>query len=181
MRSDAKENRQRILTVATNLLKKQDFKNITMAQVAKEAHVGIGTLYRNFATKNELYLTILYEKLDKYAKKESAYLDVHPINLTAIKRVLADYLNFREERLNLFPPVTFEAATRYYTHDNYQELVDLFARIFMSYKKLNRSSALFQADTLAAALRSDAYYYQRKGRGLSQEQILQGLLKLFFE
>lgn len=180
MRSDAKENRQRILTVATHLLQKQAFKKITMAQIAHQARVGIGTLYRNFPTKNELYLATLYEKLDQYAQKENAYLDQHPVTLASVKHVIGDYLAFREERLNLFPPVTFQASKSYYQHDNYQNLINLFARLFISYKKCDQATAIFQADVLAAALRSDAYYYQRKGRQLSPAQILSQLIKLFF-
>lgn len=180
MRSDAKENRHRILLVATHLLQEQDFKKITMAHIAHEAHVGIGTLYRNFATKNELYLATLYEKLDNYVQKENAYLNKHQMNLKTVEHVLRDYLAFREERLNLFPPVTLQASKSYYLHDNYQKLVNLFARLFTAYKKYDLATAVFQADILAAALRSDSYYYQRKGRKLSQQQILQNLIRLFF-
>lgn len=181
MRSDAQKNRERILIVASDLLRRQDFRKITMAQIAKKAQVGIGTLYRNFATKNELYLAVLYEKLNKYAEKENRYLDTHPMNLLTVKHVLRDYLTFREERLNLFPPITFAAAKNNYQSDNYQKLANLFARIFVTYQKVDKQTAFFKADVLCAALRSDIYYYQRKGRHLSKKEILEELIQLFFD
>lgn len=181
MRTDARENRQRILETAAKLLHQQGFKNTTMAQIAKQADVGIGTLYRNFATKDELYLALLSDKINDYTQKEKTYLKKHSVNLATIKQVLHDYLDFREKRLLLFPPVAFESAYSYYQHANYQNLVNLFSQLFKKYKHLSPKAALFQADMLAAALRNDAYYYQRKGRHLSKDKILNRLLDLFFK
>lgn len=180
MRADAAANRQRILTIARRLIKSQNFNDITMAQIAQQAKVGIGTLYRNFPTKNELYLAVLYGKISSYIKKENEYLDSHPINLTTVKHVLNDYLDFREVRLSLFQAVAFETARDYYQRQNYQSLIELFSRLLQAYKKLPAAAALFQADALAAVLRSDSYYYQREGRKLTKGEILTRLLQLFF-
>lgn len=126
-------------------------------------------------------MALLYAKIEDYTQQEKNYLKNQPVNLRTIKRVLADYLDFREERLTLFPPVAFEAAQNYYQGKNYQNLVKLFSKLFQQYKNLSNTDALFQADMLSAALRSDAYYFQRKGRHLNKEEILNKLLNLFFK
>jgi AcrR family transcriptional regulator len=60
-RSDALQNRAEILDVARRLFDQYGAAAVTMSQIAQEAGVGKGTLYRNFSNKAELCLAMLDE------------------------------------------------------------------------------------------------------------------------
>ncbi|WP_329560567.1 TetR/AcrR family transcriptional regulator [Kitasatospora sp. NBC_01266] len=53
LRADARRNRDRLIEVAARAFT-QDGPEVTLEAIAKEAGVGIGTLYRHFATREEL-------------------------------------------------------------------------------------------------------------------------------
>jgi AcrR family transcriptional regulator len=58
-RSDAAENRRRLLDVAERLFAERGAANVCMHEIARAAGVGQGTLYRRFASKGELCLALL--------------------------------------------------------------------------------------------------------------------------
>jgi AcrR family transcriptional regulator len=53
LRADARRNRDRLLSVAVRAFS-QDGPDVTLDSIAKEAGVGIGTLYRHFPTREAL-------------------------------------------------------------------------------------------------------------------------------
>ena len=63
VRSDARENRARILQVAREAFIESS--DISMNQLAQRAGVGPGTLYRNFATREALVLAIYQDEVDR--------------------------------------------------------------------------------------------------------------------
>ncbi len=60
-RADAARNRARILTAARHLLKERAMREICMDELAKEAGVGKGTLYRRFVDRTSLCIALLDE------------------------------------------------------------------------------------------------------------------------
>src|SRR5699024_1204320 len=61
-RADATRNRQALLAAATVCLHR-DGNNVPMAVIAAEAGVGVGTLYRNFATRDDLLGTLTHRSM----------------------------------------------------------------------------------------------------------------------
>ncbi len=53
--------RQRILDAAKSLLRKNDYESIQIRDVAAEANVALGTLYRYFASKEQVYANVVYD------------------------------------------------------------------------------------------------------------------------
>src|SRR4051812_27143742 len=61
-RADAERNCDKILTVAREALAEDE--EVSMAEVARRAGVGMGTLYRNFANRRELLEAIFTQEVD---------------------------------------------------------------------------------------------------------------------
>lgn len=57
------EKSARILTAAEELVLKRGFKGVTIAEIAEKAHVGKGTLYLYWSTKEDLFLAVLVRNL----------------------------------------------------------------------------------------------------------------------
>jgi AcrR family transcriptional regulator len=66
LRSDAERNRQRVLTAARELFAAKGLE-ATLNDVARHANVGVGTVYRRFATKEELVEAIFEDGIGQIA------------------------------------------------------------------------------------------------------------------
>lgn len=66
-RSDAERNRQRIVAAARNALTDRDVE-MSMAEVARRAGVGMATLYRNFPSRRELLEALFAEEMDELCR-----------------------------------------------------------------------------------------------------------------
>lgn len=64
-RADARANRQRIITAALAVLAERGAA-AEIKEVAERAGVGVGTIYRNFATKDDLLRGILNDVIDQF-------------------------------------------------------------------------------------------------------------------
>lgn len=181
MRTDAQHNRQKIFKATEQLLGENAADQITMAQIARAAGVGVGTLYRNFPTRGDLFISLAYAQLDDYLAREETVIQNKNISRETVRLVLSDYLSFREHRQHLLPTGSLESAAQYYSRPNYQRLHQLFSNLIgRTNPELSSTAVAFRADMLIACLRGDTYYLQRTGRQLAPNQILDQLLTLFF-
>ncbi|MEV7925836.1 MULTISPECIES: TetR family transcriptional regulator [unclassified Kitasatospora] len=74
LRADARRNRDRLIEVAARAFA-QDGPDATLGAIAKEAGVGIGTLYRHFATREELVEAVYRSELAKLCDSAAELLD----------------------------------------------------------------------------------------------------------
>ncbi|OOB90898.1 TetR/AcrR family transcriptional regulator [Rathayibacter sp. VKM Ac-2630] len=63
LRRDAARNRERILQAARELLERGD--DLALNAVARAADVGVGTVYRHFATLEELEEVVVWDRFDE--------------------------------------------------------------------------------------------------------------------
>ncbi|KPV48990.1 hypothetical protein SE17_35115, partial [Kouleothrix aurantiaca] len=68
-RRDARENREALLAVAKRLFAEQGVEATSMAEIAREAGVGQGTLYRHFADKAAVCQGLIGEDLDAFQER----------------------------------------------------------------------------------------------------------------
>jgi len=188
-RRDAAENRRRILSAAQRLFDRHGVEQVSMNQIAAEAGIGPGTLYRRYRNKSELCLDLNKDNLVRLFEELETYLTQHRSRPAdeRLKGTLDRFIAFREKKAQLLKGVDDSAmATRpkEQSWNPMEELRRKFAGLFEEMAEdgpatAPRSASLFQADMLLNALTSDAYLFQRNVRGLSPEAILEQLCLLF--
>jgi AcrR family transcriptional regulator len=103
-RSDAQRNRERILEVAKQVFTRRGA-DASMGEIARRAKIGPGTLYRHFATRDDLLATVYITEVEKLAAAQKKLSDELPpiealrawllvfIDYIAAKKIIAPALN----------------------------------------------------------------------------------------
>jgi AcrR family transcriptional regulator len=76
-RTDAQRNRERILEVAKKAFTRSGA-NASLDDIAKEAKVGAGTLYRHFPTRDALIEAVYQTEVEKLAAAEKEFSETLP-------------------------------------------------------------------------------------------------------
>ena len=187
-RRDATKNRQLILNTAQRLFEQYGVEQVSMNQIATEAQIGPGTLYRRYRNKGELCLDLIRDSIDLFFEDVEAYLKENAAIIPAnqrLKEVLSFFIRFRERKAQLLTGVEDTKSTNPHKSraksplyiEIHQTLVDLFDEI--SAKKQAHSHNVFKADMVLMALSSDSYFFQKDVRGYSSEEILELLYTTF--
>ena len=103
-RADARRNRQRILEIAKKAFTRSGA-NISLDEVARQAGVGTGTLYRHFPTRDALLDAVYRSEVEKLAAAERKFAETMPpidalrawmllfVDYIAAKQIIAPALN----------------------------------------------------------------------------------------
>ena len=103
-RTDAQHNRERILEVAKEAFTRSGA-NTSLDDIAKEAGVGAGTLYRHFPTRDALIESVYRTEVEKLAAAERKFAEAMPpiealrawmllfVDYIATKQIIAPALN----------------------------------------------------------------------------------------
>ncbi|HEX4214229.1 MAG TPA: TetR family transcriptional regulator [Candidatus Dormibacteraeota bacterium] len=79
-RADALRNRQRLMEVAFRAFSSGD-EPVTLEAIAREAGVGIGTLYRHFPTREALVEAVYRTELSRLRENAEQLLATHPADV----------------------------------------------------------------------------------------------------
>ena len=92
-RSDALRNRERILEVAKGAFTRQGA-DASLEEIAKQADVGTGTLYRHFPSRNDLIEGVYRNEVEKLAAAAARFAEtMSPLEaLRAWMLLLVDYI-----------------------------------------------------------------------------------------
>lgn len=93
VRSDARRNREKLLEVATTAFASGDGKPVSLESIARDAGVGIGTLYRHFPSREALVEAIYRTELAEVAAAAEQLAGKHPPK-TALRRWMDRYATF---------------------------------------------------------------------------------------
>ena len=186
-RRDAAENRQRILNAAIELFEQNGVEQVSMNQIASEAQVGSGTLYRRYRNKEELCLDLLKDNVDQLFNDFETYLEQNHFAPPSrrLKGVLSLFIRFRERKAQLLMGVEDSTSTNplrsRMQSPLFNELHQLFVELFdeMNISEQTPCDSVFRADMLLMALSRDSYSFQRETRGYSSETVLEQLCSIF--
>jgi AcrR family transcriptional regulator len=74
LRADAERNRRRLIDVATALFSERGLE-VGVAEIAEQAGVGRGTLFRNFPSKDDLVAAVVVERIQESVDRARAALE----------------------------------------------------------------------------------------------------------
>lgn len=92
VRRDARANREKLLTAAREAFAAAEGP-VSLEGIARQAGVGIGTLYRHFPTREDLVDAVYAAEVDAVAEIVPALLDQHPADL-ALRAWIGRYAEF---------------------------------------------------------------------------------------
>lgn len=188
-RRDAAENRQRILDVALRLFEQNGVEQVSMNQIAAEAQIGPGTLYRRYRNKSELCLDLIKDNIVLLFDDIDEYLNLNQKNppYQRFRGLLDIFIRFREKKAQLLTGVEGSTATNSLKSRMqsplYDELHQLLVALFdeMSATEQNHPNNVFKADMLLTALSKDFYQFQRNERNYTPEMFLEQLCLAFIQ
>jgi len=153
--------REEILAVARDLFSEKGYHNVSMREIARTAEFAVGTLYKFFRNKQDLYRALLLELSDKFHHEittalEQADNEVEKLriyvrtkgrvfceNASMIRLYFGETRGATFSRIGDLDPVIRERHAR---------LLEALARIFESGIRRKRFEGIAEPDSLAVAL-----------------------------
>ena len=186
-RRDAVENRMRILETAELLFAKQGVNNVNMADIAKAAGVGKGTLYRRFANKGEVCLALMDSQMRDFqdgmlSRMQRLSADGTP-KLEQLEQFIDALVYFTEAHSPLLCVVQREGMLEEIEESRAQlphfwQHMTISGLLKTAVAEGELSAAIdidYVSDALLAPLKADIFRFQRTVRGFSLERISAGL------
>ena len=95
-------HREEILSAAEKVFAAKGFFPTTMSDIAREAEFGTGTLYKYFKSKEELYFTLIDEKVEEINRLVKSELSQETSAIERIRKVLGLQFEFIERNRDFF-------------------------------------------------------------------------------
>ena len=95
-------HREEILSAAEKVFAAKGFFPTTMSDIARKAEFGTGTLYKYFKSKEELYFTLIDEKVEEINRLVKTELSQRNSAVERIKKVLQLQFEFIERNRDFF-------------------------------------------------------------------------------
>lgn len=188
LRRDAVENRERILEATRSLIAELGIEAVSMHRIAQKAAVGQATLYRHYTHKGEICRDLMHESVERAREEFETYwreTEDWPA-LERLDGVIVRLVDLFEEKLPYLAAIDDACAGEYRTTKfrlpEYRWIHGIIAGLLNDAQAegaIPAADGNFTADAVLAALSPDMYQYQREERGLSQEQIVHGVRRLY--
>ncbi|ORV52710.1 TetR family transcriptional regulator [Mycobacterium florentinum] len=155
-RSDARRNREKLLQVATSAFAAAEGRPVSLESIAREAGVGIGTLYRHFPTRDALVEAIYRAELAEVVAEADRLVRRHPPKI-ALRHWMDRYAGFVAAKKGMAD------SLRAMVESGAVEISEMHARIVAA------TDTLLRAGADEGSLRSD----------VSAEDVVSSLIGIF--
>ncbi len=150
LRRDALRNRERIVASARTLFAERGL-DVPVEDITRRAGLGMGTLYRHFATKEELIDAVLEDALDGFLRLAEAALE-EPDGWTGLALFLEQVLALHGENRSLKDVLAAHAHGRGRAEAMRRRLRPLVARLVERAREQGSLRADFAAEDVALLL-----------------------------
>lgn len=172
-RADAVKNRAVLLRTARRLFNAHGVEHVSMTQLADEAGVGKGTLYRHFSNKAEVCYALLDTEQRDLQEDTFRRLQNSTPPAESLKCFLGDVVAFVYRNLDLLSPALHEgnvSSLEFPAHVWYRQTIrGLLARSGAS------GDIDYLSDALYVMLNVETINYQRRTLGYDEERITAGV------
>lgn len=178
MRSDAKHNKLIILETIIELSQQGvNISEMNMADIARKAGVGVGTLYRHFDNKAVLCTTMMDEQVEAMFNNIEQFLDAHQSDTLYNKLygILSIYVSLKDKNLE-----TLSFIEKSGKKSNSMINIPFFERLKLvlvqQFEGTDYVDVDFKLNVLLNSFSSDFYQYMTKRQGYNKDQFLQHLI-----
>jgi AcrR family transcriptional regulator len=175
-RADAARNRERILGAAARLVAVRGFAGLSLDEVAREARLGVGTVYRRFGDRAQL----MYALLDEQERRFQAAFTAGPpplgpgapplVRIRAFLHALVDQI---AAHTDLLLAAEAHSPTARYRSGPYK--LHRFHLAILLTQARPGVDARYLADALLAPLSASLVEYQRHDHGATYASIKAGI------
>jgi AcrR family transcriptional regulator len=177
-RADAVQNRADILDAAQRLFAEYSVHAVSMTQIACEAGVGKGTLYRHFRNKSDVCHALLDTEQRAFQERTFEYLRTTQYSPeVSLQWFLEELANYVASHLNLLFEATQDRApdegiqlAHPAHHWQWLTIVGLLNQLSLD------TDTEYLADVLYTLLDPRTYYFQYHVRSYDHSRILSGVL-----
>lgn len=179
-RADAVQNRADILRVTRQLFDIEGVENVSMSQIAREAGIGKGTLYRHFRNKPDLCLAILDDDQRDFQERTLSYLrQSKDAPCQKLEQFVSEVSEFTRRNLTILLEASqgrLTDAGEYLDHPahrwQWQTILGLLRQVEVE------TDPEYVADVIYVMLDPATYHFQRYSRGYDHQRIVDGILGL---
>jgi len=144
---EKQRQRQEVLDTALDLFAGKGYHNVTMHEIAGKADFAIGTLYKFFKNKEDLYKALMLQKSDEFNEAIRRALEEPEDEMDKLR----GYVKTKGELFQAHLP-----AIRLYFMEAHGESFDLLAGLDWEIRKRRRATHEILASVFAAGIRKNA-------------------------